>query len=107
MNFISMTKNAKYATHLYPYYGQNISQIARNNTLEMAKKASDVAKIGWNMSFVLQFLWCENNTDKAIGQDYFYTLQTFEYENQKASLNPIESVIFSLSSKVMLSIPFV
>lgn len=88
MNFISMTKNAKYATRFYPYYGQNIPQIVRSNTLEMAKKASGVAKIGWDMSFVLQSLWCENNTDKITGQDYLYALQTFEYGNQKASLNP-------------------
>lgn len=83
MNFISMTQNAKYATRFYPYYGQNIPQIVRSNTLEMAKKASGVAKIGWDMSFVLQSLWCENNTDKTTGQDYLYALQTFEYGNQK------------------------
>ena len=89
MNFISMTKNAKYATRLYPYYGQNIPQIVRSNTLEMAKKASGVAKIGWDMSFVLQSLWCGNNTDRTTQQDYSYDLQTFEYENREASLNPI------------------
>lgn len=89
MDFISMTKNAKYATRIYPYYGQNIPQIVRSNTLEMAKRANGVAKIGWNMSFVLQSLWCENNTDKTIGQNYLYSLQTFEHEYQKASLNPI------------------